>query len=80
MAEPEWFGKAIKPEETKSWASNDVAKTNYTLLLFLTHNRMILMEELIRVSSGIDNEAEHKRRSQRRKEKEELQMMKGEAT
>lgn len=59
--------------ETKSWASSEVAKTNHALLLCLTHNLMTMMEELIRVRSGIKNEAELKRRKARREQREKEQ-------
>lgn len=59
--------------ETKSWASNDVAKTNHALLLCLTHNLMTMMEEQIRKRSGIENKAEMKRRKKRRDTREKKQ-------
>ncbi len=63
--------------ETKSWASGEVAKTNHAMLLCLTHNLMTLMEELIRVRSGIKNKAELKRRKERRDIREKKQKDKG---
>jgi hypothetical protein len=52
--------------ETKAWASSATAKTVQARLLCLTHNLMALMEQTIEKRSGIRNEAEFKRREQRR--------------
>jgi hypothetical protein len=48
--------------ETKSWASTANAKTCQARLLCLTHNLMTLMEEQIFRETGIQNEAEMKRK------------------
>jgi Transposase DDE domain len=48
--------------ETKSWASTPNAKTCQARLLCLTHNLMTLMEEQIFRETGIQNEAEIKRK------------------
>ena len=55
-----------KLAETKAWASSATAKTIQARLLCLTHNLMTLMEQTVEKRCGIRNEAEFKRREQRR--------------
>jgi hypothetical protein len=55
-----------KLSETKAWASSATAKTVQARLLCLTHNLLTMLEQRIEKSSGIRNQAEFKRREQRR--------------
>jgi hypothetical protein len=55
--------------ETKSWASSATAKTNQARLICLTHNLMTLMEEAIRLRTGVRNEAELKRKNEVREDR-----------
>ena len=50
--------------EIKSWASTPTAKTCQARLLCLTHNLMTLMEQQILRETGIQNEAEIKRKAE----------------
>lgn len=50
--------------EIKSWASTPTAKTCQARLLCLTHNLMIIMEDQIFRETGIQNEAELKRKAE----------------
>jgi Transposase DDE domain len=52
--------------ETKAWASSANAKTIQARMLCLTHNLMTHLEEIIRRRCGVDNQAEFKRRRQRK--------------
>ena len=51
--------------ERKSWASSVTAKCMQAVFLCLTHNLMILQEEILHREHGIINEAEDRRRGQR---------------
>lgn len=51
--------------EKKSWASSVTAKCMQAVFLCLTHNLMILQEEILEREHGIINEAEDRRRAKR---------------
>ena len=51
--------------ERKSWASSVTAKCMQAVFLCLTHNLMILQEEILHREHGLTNEAEDRRRAKR---------------
>lgn len=60
-----------KLEEGKAWASSPTAKTIHAIFLCMTHNLMVLIEELIRTAEKVDNDNERARREDRRKKAQE---------
>ena len=57
--------------ERKSWASGETAKTAHATFLCLTHNLMVLLEEEVHTSDGIDNTTERERKKLREEETQE---------
>jgi len=55
-----------KLNEKKAWATSDTAKIMQAQFICLTHNLMLMLEDLLK-KEGVDNETENKRREQRLK-------------
>lgn len=55
-----------KLNEKKAWATSDTAKIMQAQFICLTHNLMLMLEDLLK-KEGVDNEMENKRRDQRLK-------------
>lgn len=56
--------------ETKSWSTNEAGKQVQAQALCLTHNLMVIFEEVLRKRECIDNHAERKRKKNRKKQME----------
>jgi len=56
-----------KLDESKSWGSGDESKITNALFLCLTHNLLLLIEQVLR-NETVDNEAELKRKEERLEE------------
>ena len=56
--------------ETKSWSTNEAGKQVQAQALCLTHNLMVIFEEVLRQRECIDNHAERKRKKNRNEQME----------
>lgn len=60
-----------KLEEKKAWASSLIAKETQAQLIAITHNLLLIYEQILEVEHALTNEAEDKRRRQRKEAAEQ---------
>lgn len=61
-----------KLAEKKAWATSLAAKQTQAQLLTITHNLLLLYEQALAVRHAVQNQAEDQRRSERKKEQQQI--------